>query len=82
MSVSPTTTRVHGDRNPAPTVAVTDGVLPSGVTLSEQGVFSGTSTTGGAHTFTVTASSGIGDDAVLEVTVDITPATWGSFAGS
>ena len=38
------------------TYAITTGALPAGLTLSSSGVLSGTSTAGGAFTFTVTAT--------------------------
>jgi uncharacterized protein YhjY with autotransporter beta-barrel domain len=38
------------------TFAVTAGALPTGITLSSAGVFSGTPTAGGSFTFTVTAT--------------------------
>ncbi|MDH6678507.1 DNA-binding beta-propeller fold protein YncE [Rhodococcus sp. LBL1] len=56
---------------PAPTVTVTAGALPDGLTLSVDGVLSGTPTTTGRFEFTLTASNGIGADAVLPVAVDI-----------
>ncbi|WP_430334816.1 putative Ig domain-containing protein [Rhodococcus sp. ACT016] len=57
--------------NPAPTVTVTAGALPDGLTLSADGVLSGTPTTGGRFEFTLTASNGVGADAVLPVAVAI-----------
>ncbi|WQB72144.1 putative Ig domain-containing protein (plasmid) [Prescottella equi] len=56
---------------PAPTVALTAGTLPDGLTLTPSGVLSGTPTTGGRFEFTLTASNGVGAAAVLPVTVDI-----------
>ena len=50
--------------NPAPTFAVASGALPAGLTLSTAGVLSGTPTTAGPATFTVSASNGIGSPAV------------------
>ncbi|MFI7166554.1 YncE family protein [Rhodococcus erythropolis] len=60
---------------PAPTAAVTAGALPDGLTLSAEGVLSGTPTTSGRFEFTVTATNGIGDAAVLPVVLDITDTT-------
>ncbi|MCC4302014.1 putative Ig domain-containing protein [Rhodococcus sp. 1.20] len=60
---------------PAPTVAVTAGALPDGLTLSAEGVLSGTPTTSGRFELTVTATNGIGDAAVLPVVLDITDTT-------
>lgn len=48
---------------PAPTFAVTAGVLPAGLTLSSSGLLSGTPTETGTTAFTVTASNGVGQDA-------------------
>ncbi|EEN86133.1 putative Ig domain protein, partial [Rhodococcus erythropolis SK121] len=57
---------------PDPAVTVTAGVLPAGLTLTEAGVLSGTPTAAGSFTFTVTASNGIGESAVLPVTLVVT----------
>ena len=61
---------------PAPTFAVTSGALPAGLDLdSTTGVLSGTPTTPGGSTFTVTAANGVGTDAVTgTLTVTVTPA--------
>lgn len=48
---------------PAPTFAVSSGALPAGLTLTSDGVLSGTPTASGASTFTVTASNGVSPDA-------------------
>ncbi|MEV0946119.1 YncE family protein, partial [Rhodococcus sp. NPDC049939] len=56
---------------PAPDVTVTAGALPDGLTLSGQGVLSGTPTSAGMYSFTVTASNGFGENAVLEATLDV-----------
>lgn len=50
--------------NPAPTFAVASGSLPPGLTLGSSGVLSGTPTTAGKYTFTVSASNGVGMSAV------------------
>ncbi|PBC43545.1 hypothetical protein CJ178_19830 [Rhodococcus sp. ACPA4] len=58
---------------PAPTVTVTDGTLPDGLELSAAGVLSGTPTTAGSFTFSMTASNGFGTPAVLaDVTIEVT----------
>ena len=44
------------------TYAVTAGTLPAGLTLSSAGVLSGTPTTAGAYSFTVTATNTAGTD--------------------
>ncbi|MDI9916858.1 beta-propeller fold lactonase family protein, partial [Rhodococcus sp. IEGM 1379] len=60
---------------PAPTVTVTTGDLPAGLNLTNDGVLSGTPTTVGQFEFTLTASNGIGTDAVLPVVLEITDTT-------
>ena len=60
---------------PAATFTITAGALPAGLVLnSSTGVVSGTPTTAGASTFTVTASNGIGTDDTAAYTL-ITAAT-------
>lgn len=54
---------------PTPTTTVTGGALPDGLTLSSDGTLSGTPTTAGSYTFTVTASNGIGSDASTQSTI-------------
>jgi hypothetical protein len=44
--------------SPTPTITVTEGELPAGLTITDEGVISGTPTTPGTTTFTVTASNG------------------------
>ncbi|RVW06157.1 YncE family protein [Rhodococcus spongiicola] len=56
---------------PAPTTTVTAGALPDGLTLSSDGILSGTPTAAGLFEFTLTAGNGIGDDAVLPVAFDV-----------
>jgi hypothetical protein len=56
---------------PAPSLAVSDGALPPGVTLTAAGL-SGTPTTVGSYDFEITASNGTSPDAVEEYTVEIT----------
>lgn len=58
---------------PAPSVTVTSGTLPPGLTLSEGGVLSGTPTTAETVSFTVTAANGIGAASVLPVTFQVVP---------
>ena len=59
---------------PAPTVTLTAGALPAGLTLSSAGLLSGTPTGAGTSTFTVTASNGVGPATSVTNTVTIAPA--------
>jgi hypothetical protein len=61
---------------PAPTVSVTAGTLPAGLTLSPAGVLSGTPDpgTGGVHNLTFTATNGIGANAVQAFTLTVNQA--------
>ncbi|MBH0116987.1 exo-alpha-sialidase [Salinibacterium sp. NG253] len=56
-----------------PTFAVSSGTLPTGLTLSADGLLSGTPTAAGEFTFTVTASNGTLPDATATYTLT-TPA--------
>ncbi|WP_430336250.1 hypothetical protein [Rhodococcus sp. ACT016] len=60
---------------PAPTVTVTAGTLAGGLILSADGILHGTPTTSNRFEFTITASNGVGDDAVLPVVLDVTDTT-------
>lgn len=59
---------------PAPTFAVSSGTLPAGLSLSSAGVLSGTPTSAGPATFTVTASNGTSPDASIEQTITVAQA--------
>jgi uncharacterized repeat protein (TIGR01451 family) len=59
--------------SPTPTVTLTSGTLPAGLTLSSAGVLSGTPTTPGSYTFTATASNGVGASATVTNTLVIAP---------
>jgi hypothetical protein len=61
---------------PAPTVSVTAGTLPAGVTLGSGGALTGTpaSHTGGSHTVTLTATNGVGADATQQFTLTVNEA--------
>jgi outer membrane protein OmpA-like peptidoglycan-associated protein len=60
---------------PAPTFTVASGTLPAGLALSSAGVLSGTPTTEGTSTFTVTASNSQGSatSAPVSITVSSKP---------
>ena len=63
--------------NPDPEFTVSSGTLPAGLSLNPvTGVLSGTATSAGASTFTVTASNGVSPDAVTPSrTITIAAAT-------
>ena len=67
----------HASGNPAPTYAVATGTLPPGLSLAAgTGVLSGTPTTAGSFTFTVSASNGVGSPAVTpSITIVVSAAT-------
>lgn len=60
--------------SPTPTVAITSGELPAGVTLAADGKLSGTPTTAGVSTFTITAANGSPPSASLSDTLEVAPA--------
>jgi hypothetical protein len=51
--------------------AVTSGALPGGLTLSSDGIISGTPTAAGSFTFTITATNASGCEASREYTISI-----------
>ena len=65
-----------------PTVSVTAGALPAGLTLSTEGIIAGTPTTEGAFTFTVTASNGVADDVTKDFTIVVNAAAITPSSGS
>jgi hypothetical protein len=70
----PYTFRVTATGVPTPTFTVTSGALPAGLSLNAAtGVITGTPTTKGAPTFTVTASNGIGSPASASFTLETVP---------
>jgi hypothetical protein len=54
---------------PSPSVTLTSGALPPGLTLSAAGVLSGTPTTTGTYVATVTASNGVSPNATDTFTI-------------
>ncbi|NKU37336.1 hypothetical protein GS887_25675 [Rhodococcus hoagii] len=60
---------------PAPTVSVTTGALPDGLTLTSNGLLAGTPTSAGLFEFTLTASNGIDNDVHLPISLGIASAT-------
>ncbi|RVW06371.1 YncE family protein [Rhodococcus spongiicola] len=60
---------------PAPTTTVTAGALPGGLTLSADGVLSGTPTTAGHFAFFIAATNDVGGDASIPVVLDIADTT-------
>ncbi|MFX1412181.1 MAG: putative Ig domain-containing protein, partial [Promethearchaeota archaeon] len=58
--------------NPAPIFSVTSGALPPGLTLDGiTGALSGTPTSLGSYSFTITASNGVAPDATQVVTIAV-----------
>ncbi len=57
---------------PYPTFSATPGTLPPGLTLSTTGTLSGTPTSGGLFTGTVTASNGVNPAVIQNFTITIT----------
>jgi hypothetical protein len=70
-----TATEAPGGASGPYTFAVTAGALPSGLTLAADGKLSGTPTTLGASTFTVTATDSAGFTANQDYSLTIDPAT-------
>ncbi|HEY6797177.1 MAG TPA: putative Ig domain-containing protein [Kineosporiaceae bacterium] len=58
---------------PAPTVSVTAGSLPPGLSLTPTGILSGTPTVAGTYTFTVTATNGTGTPASSSQSLTVNP---------
>ncbi|MCL2134007.1 MAG: metallophosphoesterase [Candidatus Bathyarchaeota archaeon] len=62
------------------TLSITDGTLPSGLSLSSNGVISGTPTDSGISAFTVKAENAKGDDS-KELSITVTQKYLSSFTG-
>jgi uncharacterized repeat protein (TIGR03803 family) len=56
---------------PTPTISLTAGSIPTGMTLSSTGVFSGVPTQAGTFTGTITASNGIGTPATQNFSLTV-----------
>ncbi|HTB79825.1 MAG TPA: putative Ig domain-containing protein [Opitutaceae bacterium] len=61
--------------SPSPTFSVSSGALPAGLNLSSSGVLSGTPTTPGVYTGTVTAANGVGFPASQSFAITVQPVT-------
>ncbi len=61
--------------SPAPTFALDPATVAGGITISPEGVLSGTPTEAGSFPITVTATNGVAPDAVRTGTLVIAPAT-------
>jgi len=68
--------------SPAPTVTVTAGQLPPGLTISPAGRVTGTPSAACTYTFTLTANNGWGAPAVLDSSITIVPAAAPSTPGT
>jgi hypothetical protein len=65
---------VSAEGSPAPTYSITAGALPDGLTLdAATGAVTGTPTTAGAYTVTITASNGVGDAITAAITGNVAP---------
>ena len=72
---TPYTHSLASSGTPSPSYSVTSGALPAGLTLNPTtGTISGTPTTPGSSTFTVTATNGTAPDATATYTVTTSPA--------
>jgi hypothetical protein len=56
---------------PTPTVSITSGSLPAGLSLASNGTLAGTPTVAGSYTFTVTATNAVSPDATKSYTLSI-----------
>jgi hypothetical protein len=59
---------------PAPAFSISSGALPPGLNLSSNGVLSGTPTTAGVYTGTITAANGVGFAASQSFAITVQPA--------
>ena len=61
--------------SPAPTFSVDPATIAGGITISPDGVLSGTPTTAGSFMVTVTATNGVAPDAVKQFTIEVSDVT-------
>lgn len=71
---TPTSVPLSATGAPAPRWSTTGGALPPGLVLSAAGVVSGTPTTAGTWTASVSAANGVGGPATTALTVVVSPA--------
>jgi hypothetical protein len=71
----------YGQTPYAWTLSTAPGSIPPGMTLSTDGVLSGTPTTAGAYTFTVRATDALAGFGEKELTLTVTPAGTGACDG-
>src|SRR5262249_10878292 len=57
--------------SPAPTFSMDPATVAGGISISSDGVLSGTPTMAGSFTFTVTATNGVAPDAVKQFTIEV-----------
>lgn len=65
---------------PAPSFSIASGALPPGLTLTAAGVVSGTPTTTGTYSGTVTAGNGVGTAATQNFTITVFAVSFNSWA--
>jgi len=71
---TPYTSTITASGTPTATYTVTSGALPTGLTLNPTtGAITGTPTTPGSYTFTVTAANGTAPDVAAEYTIVVSP---------
>jgi hypothetical protein len=68
--------------SPTPTLSVTSGTLPPGLTLSTAGVLSGTPSQTGIFNFTITASNGVSPEASQSYNLSIGAVTFAQWAAA
>jgi large repetitive protein len=74
IASTPGSFQVTATGSPAPTFAVTAGVLPSGLTMTTAGLISGSAAGGQTQVVTITASNGITPNATQSLTIQVNEA--------